>query len=276
MSLSDTDTYSATIPTQTDDTEIEYYLTATDNNQKSISKPYVAANAPYNYKIVEYGSIIDADSLYNQAFFPCFPDSSAFQQTTIYFNDTVALSTDPLSDDSLANLGLNPGEYAYSLTSTDIAGEVNGTIEVDNRYLDTINLMANPIEFYSDMEITINDSIFVADSTGMIYAFEGTYDYMVTHPSMVDTAYATLTVTENSYGNDYINYIPSKQNDFYQLLVLADSLPFTDAWFYKEKYPDGTSYVEILEDGYVYFSTAGTYNYEVYNDGVSVIDTLEI
>lgn len=423
MTLSETDNYTATIPYQNIGTDVEYYITATDNNGKNISKPFVAPKGTYKSKIVKVGAITHPDSLYKQAFFPCLPNGAAIRQATISINNTT-LTTNLLTNDTIATIDLKPGKYAYTVSSPGIVGEYSGIVNVNNRYPDTVNVSVNPFEFtvkgqhgdvlneaeitfsnhhskivpstinyafegnhdyeimhpamidavsgtisiaentygnaylnhvqqehvvlnldfyklsifpclpdgttafaasieinnttlasnplsgdsivnillppgehqytitsphiigeycgtwqpdnsYTDTvtaiinpvgflkgaEITIDGLKYTTDDSGYIYAFAGSYDYIATHPAMVDTAYNNLQVTENTYGGDYVNYIPREQDVFAQLTILVDGLPHVGERFYKEKY--SMDYVVIPDDGKIYFANVGTYNYEI-------------
>lgn len=70
MLFENQDTYTATIPSPLYDTEIEYYITATDNLQKSVSKPYIAEKSPYKFKVYNTTTSIKPTKARNIIIYP--------------------------------------------------------------------------------------------------------------------------------------------------------------------------------------------------------------
>lgn len=211
---------------------------------------------------------------YKVSIFPCLPDGTAKFETSIKINGTTLLSN-LLTGDSIVNILLPPGNYLYRITSPSIVGEYSGTWQPDNSYTDTIKAIINPVKFLKNSKVIVGDSTYTADDSALVYVFAGNYHYIQTHASMFDKAYGTIDVVENSYGKDFGNHIPTGSADIAQISILIDGTPPAGAFFYKEKYP-ATDCVSISEDGKVYFAKSGTYNYEIFADRMSYVDTMTL
>ena len=83
---------------------------------KRISKPFVAPKGTYKSQIVKVGAITHPDSLYTQPFFPCLPNGLAIQNATITINNTT-LTTNSLTNDTIATIKLKTGTYPFTVTS---------------------------------------------------------------------------------------------------------------------------------------------------------------
>ena len=139
------------------------------------------------------------------------------------------------------------GTFSFNIHSEFLTiGSSTNTLQIPENSNDTITTMINPFDFIvtnpqgdilTESEINIENETYTGADPATKWAFKGSYSYMVSHPAMIDTAYGSVNIVDNSWGSNYLNHVQSDTVKLAQLTILADNLPMVGANFYKDMNP---------------------------------------